>query len=136
MNNIEPKHEWTKKGGVLSDKTASIEFGLTQKDIINAVNEGKLHFREGSIYGNPYIRLLRSQVEKLVEEKFGKNFLIASKAKTELKNINKELRDLKLKVDQLETRKNELNLISKGELSVTTMNKSKSRKVKQDISGT
>ncbi|MBW6484103.1 MAG: hypothetical protein K0B10_13710 [Vicingaceae bacterium] len=113
MNNIEPKHEWTKKDGVLSDKTAFIEFGLTRKDIINAINEGKLHFREGSIYGNPYLRLLRSQVEKLVEEKFGKNFLIASKAKRELKNINKELKELKLKVEQLEEQKNKLNLILK-----------------------
>ncbi len=34
--------EWTKKGGTLSDKTAVKEFGLTQNDIIKAINEGKL----------------------------------------------------------------------------------------------
>ncbi|MHB1685837.1 MAG: hypothetical protein ACYCVH_00430 [Ignavibacteriaceae bacterium] len=56
MNYNEPKHEWTKKDGSLSDKTASKEFGLTQNDIINAINEGKLQFREGSIYGNPFSR--------------------------------------------------------------------------------
>lgn len=87
MNN----QEWTKKNGSLSDKTAFTEFGLTQNDIINAINERKLQFREGSIYGNPFFRLLRSEVEKLVEEKFGENFLIVTKAKTELKNINKKL---------------------------------------------
>ncbi len=128
MDYSEPKQEWTKKDGSLSDKTASIEFGLTQKDIINGINEGKLQFREGSIYGNPFFRLLRSQVEKLVEEKFGKNYLIASKAKTELKNINKELKELKLKVEQLEKQKNKLNLILKGEPLATSRDTSKSRK--------
>jgi len=49
------KQEWTKKHGSLSDKTASIEFGLTQKDIIIAIDEGKLQFREGSVYGNPFL---------------------------------------------------------------------------------
>ena len=122
------KQEWTKKHGSLSDKTASKEFGLTQKDIIIAINEGKLQFREGSVYGNPFFRLLRSEVEKLAEEKFGKNFLIASKAKTELKNINKELKELKLKVEQLEKQKNKLNLILKGEPLATSMNTSKSGK--------
>jgi len=123
------KQEWIKKHGSLSDKTASKEFGLTQKDIINAINEGKLQFREGSVYGNPFFRLLRSEVEKLAEEKFGKNFLIASKAKTELKNINKELKELKLKVEQLEKQKNKLNLILKGEPLATSMNTSKSGNV-------
>ncbi|MCF6150454.1 MAG: hypothetical protein E3K37_17605 [Candidatus Kuenenia sp.] len=35
-------YEWTKKGGTLSDKTAFKEFGLTQNDIMKAINEGKL----------------------------------------------------------------------------------------------
>jgi len=74
MNYNEHKQEWTKKDGSLSDKTAFKEFGLTQNDIINAINEGKLQFREGSIYGNPFFRLLRSEVEKLVEGKFVKKF--------------------------------------------------------------
>ena len=115
MKYNEPKQEWTKKDGSLSDKTASKEFGLTQNDIIGAINKGKLQFREGSVYGNPFFRLLRSEVEKLVEEKFGKKFLIASKAKTELKNINKELKELQFKAGQLERQKNKLVLILKGE---------------------
>ena len=118
MNN----QEWTKKNGSLSDKTAFTEFGLTQKDIINAINEGKLQFREGSIYGNPFFRLLRSEVEKLVAEKFGEEFLIVAKAKTELKNINKELKELKFKVEQLEKQKNELTLIIKAEPFKTPKN--------------
>ena len=111
-----------KKNGALSDKTAFTEFGLTQNDIINAINERKLQFREGSIYGNPFFRLLRTEVEKLVEEKFGKKFLIVAKAKTELKNINKELKELKFKVELLEKQKNELNLIIKAEPFRTSKN--------------
>ncbi len=121
MNYNESKQEWTKKDGSLSDKTASKEFRLTQNDIINAINEGKLQFREGSIYGNPFFRLLRSEVEKLAEEKFGKDFLIESKAKSELKNINKELKELKLKVELLEKQKNKLIVILKKEPLTTSM---------------
>ncbi|MEP7111597.1 MAG: hypothetical protein ABI760_26615 [Ferruginibacter sp.] len=104
----------------MSDKTASKEFGLSQNDLIKAIKEGKLQFREGSVYGNPFFRLLRSEVEKLVEEKFGKNYLIALKAKTELKNINKELKELKLKVEQLEIQKFRLDFILKQEQVATS----------------
>ena len=45
VNYNEPKQEWTKKDGSLSDKTASKEFGLTQNDIIieseNGIEEYK-----------------------------------------------------------------------------------------------
>lgn len=115
MNYNEHNQEWTKKDGSLSDKTASKEFGLTQNDIINAIKEGKLQAREGSVYGNPFFRLLRSEVEKLAEEKFGQDFVLVSKAKKELKNIDKELKELKLKVEQLEKQKNKLVVILKKE---------------------
>ena len=45
--------EWTRKGATLSDKTAREEFGLAQDEIIRAIRAGKLHYREGSMYGNP-----------------------------------------------------------------------------------
>ena len=106
--------EWTQKDGTLSDKTAFKEFGLTEDDIITAINAGKLQFREGSIYGSPYLRLLRSEVEKLAEEKFGRDTLLKNKAKTELKRVNKELTKLKLKIEELEQRKNNLDLIIKS----------------------
>ena len=114
MSYNDVNYEWTKKGGTLSDKTAFEEFGLTQNDIIKAINEGKLQFREGSIYGNPYLRLLRSEVEKLASEKFGKDLFLKKKAKIELKKINKELKELKSKIAGLEMRKNELTQIMKA----------------------
>lgn len=114
MDKTYPRSEWNQKEGTLSEKTAFKEFGLTEDDIITAINAGKLQFREGSIYGQPYLRLLRSEVEKLAEEKFGKDNLLKSKAKTELKKINTELKEMKLRIEELEERKKHLNLIIKA----------------------
>jgi len=106
--------EWNKKGGTLSDKTAYKEWGLTLEDIIKAINEGKLQFREGAIYGNPYLRLVRSEVEKLAEEKLGKDLFNKKKAEKILKKINEELKDLKSRIAELEIRKKELISIIKS----------------------
>ena len=72
---------WGKKHETLSDKTAEKEYGISRKEILAAINTGKLQFREGSIYGNPWFRLLRTEVEHLVEEKYGAVYLKGKKAK-------------------------------------------------------
>jgi hypothetical protein len=97
--------EWTAKGSTLSHKTAFDEYGLTLEVITKAINEGKLQYREGSIYGNPWLRLLRSEVEKLAEEIFGKALFEKKQAMKELKAVNKELKELQSKVSVLEIRK-------------------------------
>ena len=43
--------EWGRKGATLSDKTARKEYGLTEDEIIDAVNAGSLDYRVGSVYG-------------------------------------------------------------------------------------
>jgi hypothetical protein len=58
--------EWGRKGATLSDKTARSEFGLTQDEIIAAIDAGKLQCRSASMHGNPWLRLLRREVEELV----------------------------------------------------------------------
>ena len=60
------------------------------------------------MHGNPYLRLLRSEVEALVDEKYGTNYLKKKKLKTELTQINRELKRLKAAVASLEKRKAEL----------------------------
>ncbi len=45
--------EWGRKGATLSDKTARSEFGLTQDEIIAAIDAGKLQYRTASMHGNP-----------------------------------------------------------------------------------
>jgi len=62
---------WVKKGGTLSDKSARKEFGLTQEEIIEGIRDGKLQYRTNNIYGNPYFKLIRSEVERFVDEKYG-----------------------------------------------------------------
>ena len=51
--------EWQRKGATLSDKTARQEFGLTQDEIYDAIDAGTLHYREASMHGNPWLKLLR-----------------------------------------------------------------------------
>ena len=100
--------EWQRKGATLSDKTARTEFGLTQNEIVRAIRAGKLHYRLNSIFGNPFLRLLRREVEALVKKKHGADYLKAQQAKTELARINRELKRLKTQVAALEERKSKL----------------------------
>ncbi len=103
-----PVSVWTKKGATLSDKSARKEFGVTQEEIITAIGNGTLQFRNSYMHGNPYFRLLRSEVEALVDERYGANYLKKKKLKTELTQINKELKRLRAEVASLEKRKAEL----------------------------
>jgi hypothetical protein len=106
MDNLDS--EWQRKCATLSDKTAREEFGLTEDEIIRAIRAGKLQYREGSIYGNPWLRLLRREVEALVRKKHGENYLKDRQVKTELAHINRELRRLKTQIARLEERKSKL----------------------------
>ena len=100
--------EWTKKGGTLSDKSARKEFGITQEEIIDAIRSGKFQYRQNYMHGNPYFRLIRSEVEALVNAKYGNNYLKNKKLKNELTQVNKELKRLKAEFAYLEQRKVEL----------------------------
>jgi hypothetical protein len=100
--------EWRRKGATVSHKTAQKEFGLTWEDIVRAIRAGKLQYREHSMYGNPWLRLLRREVEALVKERHGANFLKERQAKTELARINRELKRLKGQIAALEERKSKL----------------------------
>ena len=99
---------WTTKGATLSHKSAEKEFGLTFDEIVAGIRAGKLQYRENSIYGAPFLRLIRSEVEALVNEKYGKDYLNKKKWKKELAGIKKTLRELKTQTLSLETRKAEL----------------------------
>jgi len=100
--------EWQSKGATLSDKSAREEFGLTQDEIHLAVRAGTLQYRVASMHGNPWLRLLRREVEALVKRKHGANYLKDRQAKTELARVTRELRRLKAQMTQLEERKAEL----------------------------
>ena len=109
--------EWQRKGATLSDKTAGKEFGLTQDEIVEAIRAGEFQYRRNSLYGNPFLRLLRREVEALVKKKRGDHYLKTRQAKTELACINRELKRLKTQIAVLEERKSKV-LAERGDVAV------------------
>src|SRR5437660_9107360 len=93
---------WSWKGATMSDKSARQEFGLTQDEIIAAIRAGKLQFRESNMHGNPWFRLLRHEVESLVQDKCGLDHLNKTKLQTELANLNREARKLTTRLKAIE----------------------------------
>jgi|SRR5437764_15096162 len=100
--------EWTRTGATLSDKTARAEFGLTQDEIIAAIRAGKLQYRQAAMHGNPWLRLLRREVEALVSAGHGERYLLERQARTELARVNRELRKLRTQLAALEERRSVL----------------------------
>ncbi|MGH9056072.1 MAG: hypothetical protein ACRDYY_09475 [Acidimicrobiales bacterium] len=94
--------EWSRKGATLSDKTARKEFGLTQNEIVAAINAGQLQYRVSSIHGNPWLRLLRREVEDLMSNTFNDREHTQRRAKAKLTLVNKELKQLRTQLAILE----------------------------------
>ncbi|MGH3289720.1 MAG: hypothetical protein ACRDPD_34430 [Streptosporangiaceae bacterium] len=67
--------EWQRKGATLSDKTARQEFGLTQDEIYDAIDAGTLHYRQAAMHGNPWLGLLRREVEALARTSHGDRYV-------------------------------------------------------------
>jgi len=109
--------EWGRKGATLSDKTARAEFGLTQDEIIAAIRAGKLQYRSAAMHGNPWLRLLRREVEDLVSSRHGERHLRERQARTELKQVNRELKQHRAQIATLEERRSAL-LAELGEQAV------------------
>src|SRR6266403_929388 len=100
--------EWNRKGATLSDVTAQKEYGVSRDFIVKGIRAGKLEYREGAIWGNPYLRVLRSQLEQYIAEKLGEDYVHRAKNHTELRRVNKEIADLKKRLAGLQERKQEL----------------------------
>lgn len=100
--------EWNRKGATLSDVTACKEYGVSRDLIVKGIRAGKLEYREGSVWGNPYLRVLRSQLEQYIGEELGSEHLANTKNQAELQKINKEINALKKKLATLQSRKAEI----------------------------
>ncbi len=100
--------EWNRKGATLSDVTARKEYGVTQEFIVKGIKSGELEYREGAIWGNPYLRILRSQLEKYIKKNLGKDHLLKNKNQDELRKIKKEMALLNKKLKLLQEKKKEL----------------------------
>ncbi len=83
----------------------SSEFGLTKDEIVAAIRAGKLQYRPSSMHGNPWLRLLRREVEDLVSARHGERYLRERQARTELARVNRELKQLRTQLAALEERR-------------------------------
>ena len=100
--------EWNRKGPSLSEVTAQKEYGVDRNFIVKGIRAGKLEYQEGEIWGNPYFKILRSQLEQYIVDELGMDYLSSSKNMAELRKIKKEMAGLKKKLKELEARKTEL----------------------------
>jgi hypothetical protein len=75
LEKYEQNAEWQRKGATLSDKTARQEFGLTQDEIYDAIEAGTLQYRRAYMHGNPWLRLLRREVEALAKGRHGDRYV-------------------------------------------------------------
>ena len=83
---------WGKQGETLSHKNASKEFGLTEDDVIEAIRNGILQYRKNYAHGNPYFRLLRSEVETLARKLHGSKAAEEQVLKHKLQAINERIK--------------------------------------------
>jgi hypothetical protein len=100
--------EWNRKGATLSDKTAKKEYGVSWDFIVEGIQAGRLEYREGAVWGNPYIKVLRSQLERYIKEELGSSRLTNEKTQTELRKIKKEIAGLEKQLKELHARKTEI----------------------------
>lgn len=107
--------EWNRKGATLSDATAKKEFGVSRDFIVKGIRAGKLEYREGAVWGNPYLRVLRSQLEQYIREEFGEDRLSNGKNQTELRKVKKEIAELTKRLAELQARKMELEKAVKSD---------------------
>jgi hypothetical protein len=105
----EQRLEWQRKGATLSDKTARHEFGLTQDEIYDAIDAGTLQYRQAFMHGNPWLRLLRREVEALARTRHGERYVSEQQTRAELTRVNREIRRLRADLAGLEERRAKLS---------------------------
>lgn len=100
--------EWTQKGATLSDTTAQAEYGVSRDFIVKGIEAARLEYRPGAIWGNPILKILRSQLESYIAEELGADYLVKVKSQTELRKVKKEIAALKKQLAALQARKEAL----------------------------
>ena len=81
------------------------EFGLSEEQIMQGMRSGKLQYRENYAHGNPYFRLLRSELEIFATEINGIEGVQRQKTQHRLNEIKKQINSLKRKLKSLENEK-------------------------------
>ena len=71
-------------------------------------SDGQLEYRAGSVWGNPYLRVLRSQLEHYLAEERGEHYVHRVKNQTEVRKVKKARAALKKPLAGLQKRQQEL----------------------------
>ncbi len=100
--------EWNRKGASLGDVTAKKEYGVDRDFIMNGIRAGKLDYRQGTVWGTPYVRILRRGLEQYIAEELGADRLRGGKKQAELRRIKKEMVELQNRLDELQARRTQL----------------------------
>ncbi len=99
---------WNLPGETLSHKNACKEFDLKESEIIKAMRNGNLQYKENHAHGNPYFRLLRKEVIALAKEVHGEHVLKLKSIAYEIKKTTTEINSHKRKISALEKKKMKL----------------------------
>jgi hypothetical protein len=109
VQQLDQADEWARKGATMSDKNARKEFGLTQDEIYDAIEAGKLQYRQAAMHGNPWLRLLRREVEELARSRHGDGYVNQQQDKAELARVNREIRRLRSELAELEKQRSAIS---------------------------
>jgi 50S ribosomal subunit-associated GTPase HflX len=99
---------WHKPGETLSHNNACKEYGLTEQQIIDAIRQGKLQYKQNYAHGNPYFRVLRREIESLAQEVLGAKGASEQALKHQLATIGKEINSLRRRLTALERQRTQL----------------------------
>ena len=97
--------EWNRKGAVLSEVTAQKEYGLTREFIEKGIQGGKLEYRQGAVWGNPYFRILEASSNAISANTSAQNISKAKNLRPNWKPSTRKLGKLRQKLSALELRK-------------------------------
>ncbi len=100
--------EWTMPGCSFSIKNACKEFSLTEEQVLKEMQLGKLQFQQQCIHGNPYFKLLRSEIELLAKKIHGTKGLLKIANEDKLRKVKTEINSLKRSLKKAEKRQVEL----------------------------
>ncbi len=68
-----------------------------------------MQYRQAAMHGNPWLRLLRREVEALAQTRRGDRYVSEQQARAELKHVNREIRRLRAELAELEERQVKLD---------------------------
>lgn len=94
--------EWNQKGATISDKTVMKDYGVDRNFILQGIRAGKQEFQERTIYGNPYVVILRTQLEQYIAEELGSDHLSLILNQKKMRTLKKEIKKTRLKLQALE----------------------------------